>query len=157
MGEGWSNWYAMDYLVAKGFQRDSARRDGQIRAAKYVLADRSTLETMAIDCDRRSDVRWCTDIYGDRGGYTYGDFATIGGAPEVHASGEVWTQTLWDIQERLGHRVANMLVTRSMELSRNDPTMLDMRNAIIQADQVVYGGDHTNALRRVFARRGFCW
>jgi len=157
MGEGWSNWYAMDYLVARGFQRDSERRDGQIRAAKYVLADKSTLETMAIDCDRRSDVRWCTDIYGEKGGYTYGDFATIGGAPEVHASGEVWTQTLWDLRERLGHRVANMLITRGMELSRNDPTMLDMRNAIIQADQVVYSGDNTNALWRIFAHRGFGW
>jgi len=157
MGEGWSNWYAMDYLVARGFQPDSARRDGQVRAAKYVLADKSTFETMAIDCDRRSDARRCTDIYGDKGGYTYGDFATIGGAPEVHASGEVWTQTLWDVRERLGSRIANMLVTRGMELSRNDPTMLDMRNAIIQADQIVYSGEHTNALWRVFAHRGFGW
>jgi len=157
MGEGWSNWYAMDYLVARGFQRDSERRDGQVRAAKYVLADQFTLETMAIDCDRRSTGRFCTDIYGDKGGYTYGDFATIGGAPEVHASGEVWTQTLWDVRERLGSRIANMLVTRGMELSRNDPTMLDMRNAIIQADQIVYSGEHTNALWRVFANRGFGW
>lgn len=157
MGEAWSDWYAMDYLVAKGFQPDERSRDGQIRVAKYVLADQFTFRTMAMDCDRRTDARNCTDINGNRGGYTYGDFPTIGGAPQVHASGEVWAQTLWDIREAVGHRVADMLVTRGMELSASDPTMLDMRNAMLQADKAVYNADHSNKLWRIFAHRGFGW
>ncbi len=158
MGEAWSDYYAMDFLVTKGFQADSAGKDGQIRAAKYVTADRFPFRTMAMDCDPNSKDVNCTQIDGtSKGGYTYGDFPTIGGSPEVHSSGEVWAQTLWDIRERYGHDVAAMLITRGMGLSPADPSMLDMRNAIIQADQVVYAGRHTPGLWRVFADRGMGW
>jgi len=158
MGEAWSDWYAMDYLVAKGFQKDSNRKDGEIRLGKYVLADQFPFRTMAMDCEVRSDAKPCTDpITGKRGGYTYGDFPNISGTPGVHAGGEVWAQTLWDIREELGHRVTAMLVTRGMELAANDPDMLDMRNAILQADKVAYAGSHTNALWRMFAHRGMGW
>ena len=37
-------------------------------------------------------------------------------------------------------------VTRGMELSPPDPSFLDMRNAILQADVVAFGGAHTDAL-----------
>ena len=30
------------------------------------------------------------------GGYTYGDYGKIAGAPEVHGDGEIWVETLWD-------------------------------------------------------------
>lgn len=158
MGEAWSDYYAMDYLVGKGFQPDSVNKDGQIREGKYVLADQMPFRTMAMDCDPDSKVAECTRLNGHtKGGYTYGDFPTIGGSPEVHSSGEVWAQTLWDIRERFGQRIANMLVTRGMELSPADPSMLDMRNAILQADKVVYDSDHTPGLWRVFADRGMGW
>ena len=158
MGEAWSDYYAMDFLVAKGFQPDSVAKDGQIREGKYVLADQFTFRTMAMDCDPDSKVANCTQIDGQsRGGYTYGDFPTIGGSPEVHSSGEVWAQTLWDIREKYGQRVADMLITRGMELSPADPSMLDMRNAILQADKVVYSSSHTDGLWRLFADRGMGW
>jgi hypothetical protein len=41
-----------------------------------------------------------------------------------------------------------------MELSPPDPSFLDMRNAIFQADVVSYDGAHAELLWRVFARRG---
>ncbi len=37
---------------------------------------------------------------GARGGYTFGDFGTVLGSPEVHSDGEIWTQTLWDLRTR---------------------------------------------------------
>ncbi|HEY7044509.1 MAG TPA: M36 family metallopeptidase, partial [Nocardioidaceae bacterium] len=158
MGEAWSDWYAQDYLVAKGFERDSVDKDGQILEGKYTLANQFPFRTMAMDCDPDSTAANCTDpITGDRGGYTYGDFPRIGGSPEVHSSGEVWSQTLWDIREQYGHTVAAALVTRGMQLSPNDPTMLDMRNAIIQADKVVYNSKHATGLWRIFANRGMGW
>ena len=157
MGEAWSDYYAMDFLVAQGLQKDSTSRDGQIREGKYTLADKTTFRTEAMDCDPDSTAGPCTDINGDSGGYTYGDFPTIGGTPEVHSSGEVWSQTLWDIRERLGRRVADNLITRGMELSANDPTMLDMRNAIITADKVVYDSAHSALLWRLFSHRGMGW
>ena len=32
------------------------------------------------------------------GGFTYDDFGKIVGGPEVHADGEIWAQTLWDLR-----------------------------------------------------------
>ena len=46
---------------------------------------------------------------GHTGGYTYADYGQVGGGPEVHADGEIWAQTLWDLRDALGstdHRVA---------------------------------------------------
>ena len=51
------------------------------------------------------------------GGYTYGDFGKIVGFPEVHADGEIWLETLWQIRQALGPATAETLVTRAMELS----------------------------------------
>ena len=45
-------------------------------------------------------------------------------------------------------------MTRAMELAPSNPSFLDMRNAILQADQAVYGGKRTTAIWKVFAHRG---
>ena len=39
-------------------------------------------------------------------------------------------------------------------LSPDDPTMLDMRNAVLQADTTIFGGSHVAALWAAFASRG---
>ena len=88
------------------------------------------------------------------GGYTYGDLGEIIGFPEVHADGEIWVQALWDLRTAIGTNVSERLVTRGMELSPPDPSFLDMRNAIIQADVVASGGTHVDEIWQVFARRG---
>ncbi len=72
----------------------------------------------------------------------------------MHADGEIWVQTLWEMREQLGSAVAESIVTRGMELSPPEPSFLDMRNAILQADQVVFGGVHQDALWTLFAERG---
>ena len=41
-----------------------------------------------------------------------------------------------------------------MSISAADPSFLDMRNAILQADLVGYSGGHTTPLWRIFAKRG---
>jgi extracellular elastinolytic metalloproteinase len=156
MGEAWSDYYALDYLVAHGFKRDT-RASGEVLAGQGVLPGALTLRTEAIDCAVGSTASTCTRADGTKGGYTYGDLPTIGGTPEVHASGEVWAQTLWDVRTVLGHRVADALVTRAMSLSPSDPSMLDMRNAVLQADLVGYRSSHTRALWRIFAHRGMGW
>lgn len=63
-------------------------------------------------------------------------------APEVRNTGELWTETLWlartNLVARCGFdtslRTANQLVVAGMKLSVPDPTFLDDRNAILQAD-----------------------
>ena len=164
MGEAWSDYYAMDYLVTHHFQKDTAK-DGQIFEGQYLMGgQRDTkgklvpFRSMAMDCSVGSKSRNCIDTYNPgvnpNGGYTYGDLVTIAGSAEVHSSGEVWAQTLWDIRKALGHTVADTDITRGMSLSANDPSMLDMRNAILQADLVAYKGAHTAQLWRIFATRG---
>jgi extracellular elastinolytic metalloproteinase len=89
------------------------------------------------------------------GGYTYGDFGRIFDATDdVHAAGEIWAQTLWDLRSALGPKRTESLVTRAMELSPTYPSYLDMRNSILQADVVLYDGGHSKALWKVFAHRG---
>ncbi|MCW2798561.1 MAG: peptidase fungalysin [Aeromicrobium sp.] len=147
MGEAWSDYYAEDYLVSKGFVSDSSK-DGDILEGKYVTAG-AGIRTEAQDCTVGKVSTRCP-----AGGYTYGDFPTIGGSPEVHASGEVWAQTLWDIRKKFGHTKADTLITQAMQLSPADPTMLDMRNAILQADKVAYQADDKSSLWTIFAARG---
>ncbi len=74
------------------------------------------------------------------GGYTYGDFGRVGGSTDVHDDGENWAQTLWDLRRAIGSTEAESLITRAMELSPANPSLLDERNSILQADLVVDGG-----------------
>ena len=154
MGEAWSDWYAMDYLVAQGLQTDTAK-DGDVVLFQYDGAGVAVDRTEPLDCKVGVVSRRCQGTEGaGGGGYTYGDLGKVVGAPEVHADGEIWAQTLWDLRDRLGSAVSESLVTRAMELSPVDPSFLDMRNAILQADNVVYGGGHRSAVWKVFAARG---
>src|SRR5262249_59286664 len=77
--------------------------------------------------------------------------------PEVHSDGEIWVQTLWDLRDALGSDTTEALVTRAMELSPFNPSFLDERNAILQADLVLSGGASQGAIWSVFAGRGMGW
>jgi hypothetical protein len=155
MGEAWSDYYAMDYLVSHGFLKDT-KKAGELLEGKYVAANQHLIRTMAMDCPVGADTRGCRSgaIAGVHGGYVYGDFPNIIGIPEVHASGEIWSQTLWDLRNKLGHRITDALVTRAMTISAEDPDYLDMRNAILRADLVRDDGKYRNVIWKVFAHRG---
>ncbi|WP_328330807.1 M36 family metallopeptidase [Kribbella sp. NBC_00382] len=155
MGEAWSDFYALDYLASHNLEKDTTA-NGEMRIGRYDTGG-GTIRTMPNDCRVRAKEPACVGIDGSQGGYTYGDFPTIGGTPEVHSSGEVWAQTLWDLRERFGHTYALSIITRAMELSTADPTMLDMRNAIVQADLVASGGKNAKIIWQVFANRGMGW
>ena len=139
MGEGWSDWYASDLQVRDGLKTDTAdaRRDRHRRLHRRSTCTRCARQ--ALDCP--------VDAVGAdlprrrrrpaAGGYTLGDFGKIFFAgPEVHADGELWAETLWDLRQALGtdlaaSDVAETLVTDGMRLSPPEPSMLDMRNAIL--------------------------
>jgi hypothetical protein len=156
MGEGWSDWYAMDYLVGSGLSPDTTD-EGDVTLDRYVGTSLGFLRTEGLDCPVGSLSSSCpgTSPAGS-GGYTYGDFGRIFGFPEVHADGEIWGQTLWDLRTALAGldaTAARRLVTRAMELSPPEPSFLDMRNAILQADTVA-GGTFRDLIWQVFADRG---
>ena len=154
MGEAWSDWYALDHLVNQGHITDT-RKAGDINLGRYVGAGHG-VRSEATDCPVGSRSAACPGAKGtSSGGYTYGDFGHIFDATgDVHAAGEIWAQTLWDLRASLGPRLTESLVTRGMELSPTYPSFLDMRNAILQADQAVNRGTHARTIWKVFAHRG---
>ncbi|HZC26948.1 MAG TPA: M36 family metallopeptidase [Actinopolymorphaceae bacterium] len=156
MGEAWSDWYAFDFLVNDGLVNDT-KADGDIRVGEYVGAGHDLIRSQPLDCPVGSKSAKCKGGAGTpagSGGYTYGDFGLIGGGPEVHADGEIWGETLWDLRAKIGPTLAESLVTRAMELSPANPSYLDMRNSILQADMVVNKGAAHKAVWQVFAHRG---
>ncbi|MCO8276137.1 M36 family metallopeptidase [Actinoplanes sp. TRM 88003] len=154
MGEAWSDFYAWDYLVAKGLEKDTAK-PGEVLIGKYWTAG-GTIRYEALDCPVGSTSAACPGTPGaGPGGFTYGDYGKIyGGGPEVHADGEIWAQTLWDLRTAIGSKSSQSLVTRGMELSPANPSFLDMRNSILAADRVVNNGKNAKAIWKVFAKRG---
>ncbi len=156
MGEAWSDWYAMDFLVDEGLFRDRAA-DGELRVGEYVGWGNDIIRTQPVDCPVGSTSASCAGTgpaLSGPGGYTYGDFGKIIGGPEVHADGEIWVQTLWDLRDELGVRLSENLVTRAMELSPANPSFLDMRNSILEADMAVRNGRDQDEIWTVFAARG---
>jgi hypothetical protein len=154
MGEAWSDWYAMDFLNTLGLQPDP-KGAGDVLVGRYVGENANIIRTQPMDCRVGAPASRCpgTPDVGP-GGYTYADFGQIIGRPEVHADGEIWGETLWDLRKQLGSQLTESLVTRAMELSPANPSFLDMRNAILQADEVVNAGAAQDTIWKVFAHRG---
>ena len=164
MGEGWSDWYAMDLLVREGLVTDTPGVDGDVDLGRYVdLTQR--IRQQAMDCAVGStNTTACpTSANAGTGGYTYGDFARIAGSAEVHADGEIWGQTLWQLRQALvarlgsdiaGSDVAERIITDAMRLSIPEPSFLDVRNAMVAAETNAFGGAYRSLLWDVFRQRG---
>jgi hypothetical protein len=161
LGEAWSDWYAHDYLVASALTDDTAAA-GEVAWDPYGGPGG---RTEGIDCPVGASASACPgDPEGSAGtgGYTYGDMGKVIGYPEPHADGEIWSQTLWDLRARLmadhgtadGENRARLLATAGIELSPPEPSFLDARNAILEADATYNGGDDHDAIWSVFAARG---
>jgi extracellular elastinolytic metalloproteinase len=147
MGEGWSDWYALDLLVAVNPAFDTSA-PGDVDLGHYVDADPHEVRTEGIDCPVAAVSSRCP-----AGGYTYGDFGRIVGFPDVHSDGEIWAQTLWDLRAAVGRNAAQRLITEGMRMAPPEPSFLAMRNAILAADAGL-GGANRNAIWQVFASRG---
>jgi extracellular elastinolytic metalloproteinase len=157
LGEAWSDWYALDYLVGAGFEVDDPG-DGDGLVGAYST-NGAGIRSEALDCPVGSSSPSCPGAgTAGSGGYTYGDFGKIFSGPEVHADGEIWGQTLWQLRQTVAVPDARFLVTEAMRLSPPNPSFLDMRNAIFQANQVNVAengaADHESDLWALFAARG---
>ncbi len=168
MGEGWSDWWSLMFAQELG--------DGQFDAypiGNYVLGQPPTAGGI-----RRFPYSFDTAI----NPLTYGDFN--GGFPnnEVHNAGEIWASALWDMNWLLingatnsnclgqdivgmgfdpdlyngtgGNNLALQLVMDGLKLQPANPSFLDARDGILQADQILTGGQNELAIWTAFARRG---
>ncbi len=145
MGEGWGDWYALNYLHREGYQDDSV-------LGAYVTGNKT-----------RGIRNWA---YSENP-TTFGDIGYDLGGPEVHSDGEIWTATLWQLRQALvakygeqeGSSISEHLVTDAMPLSPNDPSMLDERTAIMLALDNRYHrrsdfGALADTVYTAFAQRG---
>nr|WP_223128727.1 M36 family metallopeptidase [Terrabacter sp. MAHUQ-38] len=140
MGEGWSDWYALNHGFATGL------------LTKPIVGDYVT----------GNPTRGIRNWNYDQNPTTFGDIGYDLTGPEVHADGEIWTATLWDLRKALvarygavaGGEVAARLITDGMPLTAPNPSFLDARDGILSADLDRYHGDNTALIWSVFARRG---
>lgn len=145
MGEGWSDWVAVNY-----FADASDDPAGPATVGEYVTGDFD-------DGIRRYPYHY--DMAIDP--LTYEDLCD-GGSCAVHDEGEIWASVLWDMRHDLiqqlgfdeGRLRAEFLVIDAMKLSPCSPNFVTMRDSILQADEQRYGGQHECLIRSAFARRG---
>jgi len=88
----------------------------------------------------------------DKSTFTYNDIKN-GTLAEVHDAGELWAATLWSVQTAVGAATAQQLTIAGMKLTPCNPTMLNARDAIIQADANLNGGANRCKLFTAFASR----
>ena len=152
MGEGWSDFWALMFT-----QRATDTQNGAYGAGTYVLGqptDGPGIRTYPYSYDFAIDP------------HTYADYIAN---PEVHASGEIWASTLWDLNWLLinqdgfdpdlyngtgGNQKTLSLVMEALKIQPANPTFLDGRDAILAADQLLYGGANYDLIWQAFARRG---
>ncbi|MEO6413974.1 MAG: M36 family metallopeptidase [Pedococcus sp.] len=140
MGEGWSDWYALNHGFKSGL------------LTKPIVGDYVT----------GNPTRGIRNWNYDQNPTTFGDIGYDLTGPEVHADGEIWTATLWDLRKALvarygttqGAEVAARLITDGMPLTAPDPSFLDARDGILSADLDRYHGDNTDLIWSAFAKRG---
>ncbi len=152
MGEGWSDFFTLATTVRPGDTGEMRRGIGT-----YVL--RQTTDGQGI---RRYP--YSTDM--NINAHTYD---VVIQNPAVHPLGEVWTTMLWDLywafvdeygfnidrtDATAGNNIAVQLVMDGMKYLACSPGFVDGRDAILQADNLAYGGANQCLIWEVFARRG---
>jgi extracellular elastinolytic metalloproteinase len=154
MGEGWSDFYAKDFLVGEGYETDDPGT-ADVHMGAYTDAVPNAIRVQALDCPAGGGSLQRCPAAGSAGagGFTYGDFGKIANGPSVHRDGEIWAQTLWDLRGAIGVTYARRLITQALRISPPEPSFLDMRNAILLADQAE-GATHREQIWAVFANRG---
>jgi extracellular elastinolytic metalloproteinase len=174
MGESWSDYVAMEYLFEYGFL--PADQDNPFAVGAYVTGD----DVAGI---RNYGMNQSPLNYSDVG-YDFvcttdqaGECVILG---QVHADGEIWSATLFDLRQTFnarygagtsatqaqcadglipvascpGNRRLIQLVFDAWLLMPGPTTMLGARDAMLAADMVRFGGANQDLLWNGFARRG---
>ncbi len=161
-GEGWSDYNALmlttDWSTAVATDGNNHPRP----IGNYVIG-----QTQAGGGIR--NYPYCTNIAINPLTYANMGVAPIG--TEVHNIGEIWCMACWEMTWALiqtdginpnlwnnaaagGNSVAYKLVIEGLKLQPCSPGYIDARNAILQADQNLYGGIHYCTIYSAFAKRG---
>ncbi|KAI9597909.1 Fungalysin metallopeptidase-domain-containing protein [Syncephalis fuscata] len=130
MGEGWSDFFAY-WIEMKALDKFTKN----VEMGKYVVG---------------KNIRhhpYSTDITANPKTYDYLNQPEWGG--EVHNIGEIWATMLYE-----GNTLLMQIIIDGLKLQPCNPTFLQARDAIIQAEQQLTGGKHACEIWRGFAKRG---
>lgn len=152
MGEGWSDFFTLVFGARENDVPEQRRGIGT-----YVTREGN-------DGRGIRNYPYSTDMITNP--FTY---YNISGVSVPHGVGSVWCTMLWDLywamadkygydpdhsNKEAGNNKAIQLVMDGMKLQPCLPGFVDGRNAILAADQVLYGGENQCLIWEVFARRG---
>ena len=156
MGEGWSDWFGLMLTMEPGDQGSDVRGIGT-----YAVNQSTTGVGIR-------PAPYSTNF--NVNSYTYG--ASNNASISVpHGIGFIFATVLWDLNWALinqyggthdpdlingtgGNNIAMQLVIEALKLQPCNPGMVDGRDAILAADQALYGGIHQCLIWDVFANRG---
>jgi extracellular elastinolytic metalloproteinase len=153
-GEGWSDWFAMVMTPRADDTGPTPRGMGT-----YVIYQQR-------DGRGIRPSQYTTDMQINPSTYD-----RIKSLPIPHGVGYVWASIIWEVYWNLvdeygynpdiygdwttgGNNLALQLVVDGLKLQPCSPGFVDARNAIIQADKVLTGGENKCLLWQGFAKRG---
>jgi hypothetical protein len=157
MGEGWSDWFALNLTTHPEDTGTTPRGVGT-----YVVFQPT-------DGGGIRPTPYTTDMTVNPS--TYASVADVVNISQPHGIGYVWNTMLWEVYWNLvdrhgynkdiyadwrkgGNNLAMQLVMDGMKLQPCSPGFVDGRNAILTADTVLTGGENQCEIWRGFAKRG---
>ncbi|CAA6821506.1 MAG: Metalloprotease MEP2 [uncultured Aureispira sp.] len=158
MGEGWSDWFGLMLTIEPGDLGPDVRGIGTYASSQ------------AITGQGIRPAPYSTDFAVNP--FTYDDSNNDAQISEPHGVGFIFATVLWDLTWALvdqyggvpnpdlyngtgGNNIAMSLVIEGLKLQPCNPGMIDGRDAILLADQLMYNGIHQCLIWEVFANRGF--
>jgi hypothetical protein len=155
MGEGWSDWFGLMLTIEPGDLATDPRGIGTFAVGQPVTG-------IGI-----RPAPYSTDLGVNN--YTYGATNNTGGISMPHGIGFVWSTMLWDLNWAFidkygfdpdlyngtgGNNMVMQLVIDGLKLQPCSPGFVDGRDAILQADALLYNGANECLIWEVFAARG---
>jgi subtilisin-like proprotein convertase family protein len=162
-GEGWSDY--MSLMMGTNWATATVN-DGVIRRGIGTYALGQPITGVGI---RRFPYSTDMSIYP----LTY---ANLPGSAVPHGVGEIWCMMIWEMTWEIikqdnfietnflnppgavstwrGNAAAMKLVMEGMRLQACSPGFVNSRNAILQADQLIFGGRYKCSILKAFAKRG---
>ncbi|KAI1809534.1 fungalysin metallopeptidase [Poronia punctata] len=155
MGEGWGDFYGIANSL-----KDDWERDTPVTVGAWVFNSENGIRSVPYTSDMEANPN---------------TYETLNGQNEVHDIGETWTTVLWEVLWNLvdkhgrnsgpkpefqdgvptdGNFLTQKLVLDAMALQPCNPTFVSARDAILDADEALTGGDNACEIWTAFAKRG---
>ncbi len=146
MGEAWSDFFALEFTLPEGLSLEGSYPMGEYFGQRFGTGIRT----------RPYSTNFAVNPL------TYANLGRVSVGPQVHADGEIWAECLIEMRanlirqfgEKEGRRRVRLLVLDGMKLATPNPSMINMRDAILLADQTGFKAESQDQIWTAFAKRG---